>query len=580
MGGTGTLIQRHGITWTLDQSLTWGTFANGDPYVIAPADCDVDAITPAAVGGAGRHTNGSALGVQYTVWGQPFDSYYNGTIPYVEADNVGLALPVTLTDGDTLISTESRPTVASDLVVQTMIDRASVLTVLAAAPAEACFRPWYAGPTRQATNALYTVAQVKEELLQRIHPASYAANIDQLAERFERLQLEGCNGWPGRWTHPFYNMPEYGRDIANELQLAYMALNADVPVSAKRRLLYAMLQRAIDLYGCVVNGWASPGDGGHGSGRKGLILFAGKMGFDELLAINTVCESSPLSDASKRRHTYIFGEDCQTFEVAVTDPGPPVEINGDNGNYNQQQVGLAEWGNKHGYEPDGDNSDVFGDPYRRCCTANTWWGQTLMMHALGARIEWDHEPYFDYVDRYAVMTQTLQFEEFAKDYSGICLSEFLRLRRIDMPGTRILGIPEPGKPYLEVIEPAHAGTPFKIRVRAGGGNLGPYYVVIVRTSGLLDRPTRSYGAIATDGLMFVDPATEVGSLAFLIAPNALTNPNEAIGEFTLQAVEGDLEGDVYYLQCAVLRQDGIFPTQAIKVELLPALVNSDWPPPP
>ena len=38
--------------------------------------------------------------------------------------------------------------------------------------------------------------------------------------------------------------------------------------------------------------------------------------------------------------------------------------------------------------------------YRSCCTSFTWVGQALGIRLLGAKAAWNHDPFFDYVDRW------------------------------------------------------------------------------------------------------------------------------------------------------------------------------------
>jgi len=61
---------------------------------------------------------------------------------------------------------------------------------------------------------------------------------------------------------------------------------------------------------------------------------------------------------------------------------------------------MAEWGNRHVPSPEYDNVAWATDPYRRCCTANAWVGQTLASHVMNLNDFWNHPSYFDYMDRY------------------------------------------------------------------------------------------------------------------------------------------------------------------------------------
>jgi hypothetical protein len=95
--------------------------------------------------------------------------------------------------------------------------------------------------------------------------------------------------------------------------------------------------------------------------------------------------------------TAFFGEDSQTFVVAETAPG---EWNWGHGGYGKDHAGLAEWGFAHTENPESDDANWDGNPYRRCCTATAWVGYCLAARAMGLVHAWHHDAFFAYVDRY------------------------------------------------------------------------------------------------------------------------------------------------------------------------------------
>ena len=85
--------------------------------------------------------------------------------------------------------------------------------------------------------------------------------------------------------------------------LASLALMTDLPPEKKERLLIGLVQNGIDLWGIVragFHGWQA--HGGHGSGRKWPIVFAGMMLGDDEMASPT-----------KTYPNVQFGEDMQTL---------------------------------------------------------------------------------------------------------------------------------------------------------------------------------------------------------------------------------------------------------------------------
>jgi len=229
-----------------------------------------------------------------------------------------------------------------------------------------------------------------------------APSVRDLVARFERTWLDHLPGFTGRYLHPRDNMPDYGRDIANLVSTGALALNLDLPADDKRALLIAMVQVGIDVFGVVDAGGRFVADGGSGSGRKFPLLLAGTaLGDERMLRL-------------ARERKFAFGEDAQTFYVARTSPGV---VNGGHGGYGPEDLGLPEWGNRHAEDPSFDRKAWTDDPYRRCCTANTWHGFVLAARIMGMRDAWAHPPLFDYVDRYM---QVEQHGHWMRSWSPFC----------------------------------------------------------------------------------------------------------------------------------------------------------------
>jgi hypothetical protein len=163
-------------------------------------------------------------------------------------------------------------------------------------------------------------------------------------------------------------------------------LNLNFSNAQKRTLLVRFVQLGIDLHGIAENGgtehWV--GNGGHGSGRKWPILFAG-----------IVLQDARMRDVGSR--SIAFGEDQQTFYVAETSPGV---FNHGHGGYTSSHRGMPEWGIKHVIAINLDSVSWTNPPYRLCCTANAWTGFVLSAHAMRAKALWKHDALFDYMDRF------------------------------------------------------------------------------------------------------------------------------------------------------------------------------------
>jgi len=387
--GAASSVRRFEITWTFDRDYEVGHFANGDPWVVGPV-LVVDISPPSRVF-RGRTRNGSMLnpsprnGLKQGYDSHTYGRYYDPK-HYVPKLNVALGVsgahPLLLRPGSSLVSsiTDLQPRARPQLRA------AAVLTVLPEAPPEGSFRPPYAGRDK---TVRFRVDQLDTSLLARLEPAGVPPAMAEVAAWFERPWIDHVPGWMGGYTHPTKNLPEYGRELADQVGTAALMLHLDLPEEAKRELLVRFVQVGIDNYGVLRDGgeqnWKS--SAGWTSGRKWPILFAGLMLGDSGM-------SGVGLDPSVE-----FCEDGQTFYVRETPPGSGVYNDG-HGNYGPAFDGVADWGTSHTWKPWFDDSDWFGDPYRLCCTANSWWGELLAAYVMDAKELWNHPALFDYQDRF------------------------------------------------------------------------------------------------------------------------------------------------------------------------------------
>ena len=274
------------------------------------------------------------------------------------------------------------------------LQTAAVLTVLGSAPPADAFRPPYSGTDK---SIRHRESELDYTTLASLTPAAGTPALATIAAGFQRVWLDHMSGWASRFMHPIDNMPDYGRDFTSLYGTGCLLLHCNFTNAQKRDLLVRMVQIGQDHWGNVQNGAFWEGVGGQGSGRKFPILLAGAVLHDAaMVGIGTTHPSGyfgPSNPANASR----FGEDCQTFYVQQTSPGV---YNWGYGLYNASHVGVAEWGNNHTTYPSNDSAGWLTDPYRRCCTANAWVGQTLAARVMNLRTAWNHPSYFDYMDRY------------------------------------------------------------------------------------------------------------------------------------------------------------------------------------
>ncbi len=382
---TSNRISIDGITWEFTESVKIGRFVNGDYYVVGPAT--VKAVTPKP----DRERNGSVLNL-------PIDPSRSGFDSRVEGrrfdERLRANVPIQLKPGDALISSISveemnslpvplRPSEKAKSPVRSV----SVLTCLANPVPSDAFRPSYCDREQK----IFLARQLRRELLPRLSrqgipfklESGYQLTLKDFARMFERPWLEVC--FFGLDAAIEYQ-PTYGREVGRAVGIASLLLCLDFTRAEKERLLIPFVQYGIDLWGigrAGYRGWLA--HGGHGSGRKWPIVFAGLMLGDEAM-------QSP----NKTLPALKFSEDMQTM-YGLGWTGAKALYAGHIGKEgNKEQPG---WGEYEHLPPTEWQADI-GESYRRCCTSVAWVGQALAARILQAEKFWDRPAFFDYVDRW------------------------------------------------------------------------------------------------------------------------------------------------------------------------------------
>jgi hypothetical protein len=405
--GTASSITKDGITWTFSQPITVGQFVNGDYYVVGPVT--ITAIDPAPTT-TSPYENGSVLNLPTANSKSGFDSRLNdGTDESWWFDaSLRSYPPINLKPGDALVSSISLPQIHSVPEVMRSSDMSaspvasvSVLTVLSAAPSADAFRPSYCD--RKQT--IYHANSLQRNLLPSLTPPNPSGTppLSQF-ENWYRQPWIDTN--PFLFDAPADYMPSYGQHIAFADSYASLLLMLNFPADQKVNLTNYFVQYGIDLYGCVQAGYGWPAFGGHRSGRKLPIIFAGILVNDD--GMKNVSMAYPNQ----------FGEDMQTVYVnkipggytqawqgatviygghyGVNIDGTPVSA-GLYGPYEQLQP--ASWPLLNGNEQ-------LGEAYRRCCTSVSWVGEALAIHILKAESVWNYPAFFDYADRWMTEDDT------------------------------------------------------------------------------------------------------------------------------------------------------------------------------
>jgi hypothetical protein len=412
-------VSQYGITWTFDRPARVGHFINGDWYVVGPVT--VKAITPKPLYGdeiaeieldhmdlerpvGQRVRNGFMLNPPAAMR----VSYDSGVRNWFDPSLIQ-RLPVALKPGDSLVSTISMPkglvlkpilwqTVERGVDDSTPIRRAAVLTCVAELLPPDAFRPAFCD--RQAR--IYFSRELKRHLL----PTAAAGGLPdiQLYVRFTERPWVGTGffGFEG----PVENMPQYGRDYARVVSQDALLLCTDLKAETKETLLVDFVQVGIDLGGMIRAGHPGwEGFGGHGSGRKLPIVFAGLLlGDDQLAHIN---RSFPKAHFGEDEQT-AYGDSWTGAKVVFTGHRAIDEATGvaraGTGPY--EHTRPSTW--KDGYEK-------MSESYRRCCTSAAWVAGALALRLMKGESAWDHDAFFDYCDRWMFEDETEALKTLKKD---------------------------------------------------------------------------------------------------------------------------------------------------------------------
>lgn len=375
--GSESSVSDNGITFTFDRAYTCGRFANGD-YWVAPDDptgtVTLTAISPDA--GSGRNgwevnpADTSAHGFDDRI-----DSYDGGrtpSLPYAASGGTSIVKAVSTTDAD------CRPCLQS----------AAILTVVSEPPAGGgveLFRPPYFGTDKP----LIETSQLQLDALPTVARIPDAPTLEEVRSSFAGPWLDHKTGWTGASIHPSDLMPEYGADVASAIGTGVLGLMFDDPMDDKRAAAIAVTQVGIDLYHAFMGGTSWPAGGGHGNGRKILLVLTAVLLGDEAMA-----------DAVQNAPGGTFSEDSQIWYSEVASRTLYGEECSEDGYWNVHRFGDGSRGcrDPYGYIDGGDSP---ADSYQACCTSSVYRGSAVALQLMPElRCVWPAENLLDYVDRW------------------------------------------------------------------------------------------------------------------------------------------------------------------------------------
>jgi hypothetical protein len=258
-----------------------------------------------------------------------------------------------------------------------------VLTCVAQPLSADAFRPAYCDSEQK----IYYARQLRRELLLKLPRPADTPDLLTWLRVFERPWINP--GFFG-FEQPMENMPHYGQWVGQAQSVGGLMLLLDFPNEAREPLLINMVQVGIDYWGLVRNGHPGwQGHGGHGSGRKFPIVLAGLLLGDQEMAAPT--RTFPLVN---------FGEDNQTtYGRGWT--GATALFAGHSGIQSNGKVERPNWGPYEHLPPSQwTQGNLSSEGYRRANTSSSWVGEALVLSLLHAETNWNHDAFFDYVDRW------------------------------------------------------------------------------------------------------------------------------------------------------------------------------------
>ena len=365
-------VSQWGITWTFAAPARVGRFVTGDWWVVGPVT--VQSVTPAPTEGR----NGSVVNPK-AGRKQAYDDRQAGYDPSPRA-----ALPLELKPGQSLVTAASVEKVG-EKTAETVrgqycrgpILTAAALTCLAEPPPDNAFRPPYVGDDK----SLFRAEKLRRDLLPKLKPAGKVPDVKPYERYLQRIWLDHQREWVNRTMHPYENMPDYGREITNITSTVSLMLLLEDPAGERETLLLKFVQLGIDYWGVTQsdnNLWTA--NGGHNSGRKIPILFAGVL----------------LNHEGMKQVEAAFAEDQQTYYGEGWRGQKALWKIDNSESRKHEHLPPEKWA---GPPFKGDNNGWKSEGYRSL-NGPTWVGSALTARLLGAKAYWNHDAFFDYVDRW------------------------------------------------------------------------------------------------------------------------------------------------------------------------------------
>lgn len=256
-------LSQWNISWQFSNDCVYGTFVNGDYWVVAPVV--ITNMTPAWDG----VYNGWEINPLPTRTNEGF-TYTTRTTNLYSA-SVRPDMPFTLTTNCSLVKTVGQ----TNLGITTTVSTAAVLTVLTAAPPNDgadIFRPPYVGTNKP----LYSVGSILSNLLPRYATVSNAPTLGEVYTNFSKCLRMDHHPTAPRWFRPSSAMDDYQPGNTVALNEAMLRLMLDDNYATKLPALIQFTQHTIDQAHAIFLGYRRLDDG-HNPNHRVLGAWAASL---------------------------------------------------------------------------------------------------------------------------------------------------------------------------------------------------------------------------------------------------------------------------------------------------------------
>lgn len=389
-------VSHYGVTVHFADDHLIGKFANGEPWVVGPVT--VTGIDKPSAPADPAYPGGAMVN-PVPGFAQGFCPNYTSVSehPYNPKLDVSLNYPFTVNAGDSLIVARSIPWAnhSDGGGYDACVDVVVGMIFLAEPPPADSFRPGLYGKDHAVR---FSKRDIDYTVLKHLGPVPATPTQAYMEASYRCPALpwwEWTKEWTGSFIRPLENCgtgngagyrSQYGREAAVKWSDTALWLNTANTNAVKEKVMIQTIQAGLDIGSYFKNGGSLISSGGHQVGHKfPLLLAAAALKDPELLAY------------ASNAGTFI--EDQTTFFVQQEDVGRPVE-GGIAATYVQEDVGIAEWGINHSWNPSKDDRRwADGIPYRFVqWPAMT--GQLLAAEIMGIKELWGHPPIFAYNERF------------------------------------------------------------------------------------------------------------------------------------------------------------------------------------